>query len=97
MKLMAVLALTAGLAAAPLIQNDTLDASYAQRYETAAFVSKAYQKRVSDLVAAIARKYGLSRRFSETGRPNRTRFSTRFSSQRSSTVVSPFTMSSFVE
>lgn len=46
-----------------------LDASYAQRYEMAAFVSKAYQKRVSDLVAAVARKYGLSRRFSETEEP----------------------------
>ena len=42
-----------------------LDASYAQRYQDQAFVSKAYQKRVSDLVAAVTRKYGLSRRFSD--------------------------------
>jgi DNA repair photolyase len=42
-----------------------LDTSYAQRYETEAFVSKAYQKRVSDLVAAMTRKHGLSRRFSD--------------------------------
>ncbi len=42
-----------------------LDASYAQRYDAGAFVSKAYQKRVSDLVAAVARKYGLSRRFAD--------------------------------
>jgi DNA repair photolyase len=40
-----------------------LDSSYAQRYDAGAFVSKAYQKRVSDLVAAVARKHGLSRRF----------------------------------
>jgi DNA repair photolyase len=42
-----------------------LEASYAQRYETEAFVSKAYQKRISDLVATMTRKYGLSRRFSD--------------------------------
>jgi DNA repair photolyase len=41
-----------------------LDANYAQRYQTAAFVSKAYQQRISNLVAAVTRKYGLSRRFS---------------------------------
>lgn len=46
-----------------------LDASYAKRYETEAFVSRAYQKRVSDLVAAVTRKYGLSRRFAENA-PN---------------------------
>jgi DNA repair photolyase len=39
-----------------------LDASYAKRYETDAFVSKTYQKRISDLVTAVTRKYGLSRR-----------------------------------
>jgi DNA repair photolyase len=42
-----------------------LDASYAKRYETDAFVSKEYRRRVSDLVAAVTRKYGLSRRFVE--------------------------------
>ncbi|MGC2161819.1 MAG: radical SAM protein [Silvibacterium sp.] len=42
-----------------------LDASYAKRYETEAFVSTAYQKRVRELVAAVTRRYGLSRRFSE--------------------------------
>jgi DNA repair photolyase len=52
-----------------------LEASYAKRYETEAFVSKLYQKRVSDLVAAVTRKYGLGRRFSETavGTPRRNR------------------------
>jgi DNA repair photolyase len=50
-----------------------LEASYAQRYETEAFVSKAYQKHVSDLVAAMTRTYGLSRRFSDMPRsPQRT-------------------------
>lgn len=43
-----------------------LDASYARRYEVEAFVSKAYRDRISELVASIARKYGLSRRFSES-------------------------------
>jgi DNA repair photolyase len=42
-----------------------LDASYAKRYETEAFVSTAYQKRVRELVASVTRKYGLSRRFTE--------------------------------
>ena len=46
-----------------------LEANYAQRYETEAFVSRAYQKRISDLVAAVTRKYGLSRRFSGTPNP----------------------------
>ena len=46
-----------------------LEASYAQRYETEAFVSRAYQKRISDLVAAVIRKYGLSRRFSHMPNP----------------------------
>jgi DNA repair photolyase len=43
-----------------------LEAGYSQRYKTEAFVSKVYQKRISDLVAAVTRKYGLSRRASET-------------------------------
>jgi DNA repair photolyase len=43
-----------------------LDASYARRYADAAFVSKAYQKRVSDMVQAVIRKHGLARRFSDT-------------------------------
>jgi DNA repair photolyase len=42
-----------------------LDASYAKRYDESAFVSKAYQKRIGDLVAAVTRKYGLGRRFTE--------------------------------
>jgi DNA repair photolyase len=42
-----------------------LEASYAKRYSEAAFVSKAYQKRMSDLVAAVTRKYGLARRFTD--------------------------------
>lgn len=42
-----------------------LDASYAKRYSEEAFVSKAYQKRISDLVAAVTRKYGLARRFAD--------------------------------
>ena len=40
-----------------------LDASYARRYEDNAFVSKAYQKRVSEMVSAVTRRYGLSGRF----------------------------------
>jgi DNA repair photolyase len=40
-----------------------LDASYAQRYDESAFVSKAYQKRIDDMVEAVTRKYGLGRRF----------------------------------
>jgi DNA repair photolyase len=44
-----------------------LDASYAKRYETEAFVSKAYQKRIGELVAAVTRKYGLSRRLADDG------------------------------
>jgi hypothetical protein len=39
-----------------------LDASYAKRYSEADFVSAAYRKRMSDLVAAVVRKYGLARR-----------------------------------
>ena len=42
-----------------------LDASYAKRYETSAFVTKAYQNRVGDLVAGATRRYGLSRRFAD--------------------------------
>ncbi len=42
-----------------------LDASYAKRYQESAFVSKAYQRRVSDLVAAVTTKYGLGRRSTE--------------------------------
>ena len=38
-----------------------LDSVYAKRYEEA-FVSRAYQKRVADLVAAVRRKYGLGLR-----------------------------------
>jgi DNA repair photolyase len=42
-----------------------LEAGYAKRYATEAFVSKAYAKRVSDMVAAVTRRYGLARRFGE--------------------------------
>ena len=42
-----------------------LDASYAKRYEEA-FVSRAYQKRVGDLVAAVKKKYRLGTRFTDT-------------------------------
>lgn len=42
-----------------------LDATYERRYETKAFVSTAYQKRISDLVAAVTKKHGLSRRFED--------------------------------
>ncbi len=42
-----------------------LDSSYAQRYADAAFVSKAYQKRITDLVLAITKKHGLNRRFTD--------------------------------
>jgi DNA repair photolyase len=41
-----------------------LDALYAKRYEQA-FVSRAYQKRVADLVAAVRKKYRLGVRVSE--------------------------------
>jgi DNA repair photolyase len=42
-----------------------LDSSYAKRYEVAAFVSRAYQERMSDLVAAVTKKYELGRRFTD--------------------------------
>jgi DNA repair photolyase len=42
-----------------------LDGSYARRYDESAFVSRAYQKRVGDLVGAVTRKYGLGRRSTE--------------------------------
>ena len=42
-----------------------LDASYAKRYSEDAFVSRAYQKRMSDLVSAVTRKHGLNRRFTD--------------------------------
>jgi DNA repair photolyase len=42
-----------------------LEAGYAKRYETEAFVSKAYQKRIRELVSAVTHKYGLGRRFDE--------------------------------
>jgi DNA repair photolyase len=41
-----------------------LDASYAKRYEEA-FVSRAYQKRLGDLVAAVKRKYQLGIRYAD--------------------------------
>ncbi len=42
-----------------------LDATYAKRYEESAFVSTAYRKRISDLVAAVTKKYELGRRSSD--------------------------------
>jgi DNA repair photolyase len=45
-----------------------LDASYAKRYAEAAFVSKAYQRRISDLVAAVTEKYQLGPRFAGNSR-----------------------------
>jgi DNA repair photolyase len=44
-----------------------LDAVYAKRYEEA-FVSRAYQKRIGELVTAIKRKYQLGTRFRVEGR-----------------------------
>ncbi len=41
-----------------------LDGSYEKRYAENAFVSKAYQTRISDLVQAVIRKHGLNRRSS---------------------------------
>jgi DNA repair photolyase len=42
-----------------------LDLSYAKRYAEDAFVSRAYQKRMRDLVEAVTRKYRLGRRFTD--------------------------------
>jgi hypothetical protein len=42
-----------------------LEASYKKRYRENAFVSKAYQKRIADLLAAAAKKYGLGQRRGE--------------------------------
>lgn len=39
-----------------------LEASYAERYESDAFVSKAYATRIRDLVRSVARRHGLSER-----------------------------------
>jgi hypothetical protein len=43
----------------------SLEPSYQKRYEENAFVSKAYQQRVADLLAAVVKKYGLGRRREE--------------------------------
>ena len=43
-----------------------LDGIYAKRYEEA-FVSRAYQRRMGDLVAAVKRKYQLGLRYAEAG------------------------------
>jgi len=40
----------------------SLETSYQKRYEENAFVSKAYQKRVADLLATVVMKYGLGGR-----------------------------------
>jgi DNA repair photolyase len=42
-----------------------LEASYEKRYGEGAFVSKAYRKRVSDMLAAVMRKYKLGERYVE--------------------------------
>jgi DNA repair photolyase len=49
-----------------------LDESYAARYDTEAFVSRAYQARVRDLVAAVVAKYGLGHRLTEAILPRDT-------------------------
>jgi DNA repair photolyase len=46
-----------------------LDTAYARRYEEA-FVSRAYQKRVADLVAAVRKKYRLGIRYAEVRMPS---------------------------
>jgi DNA repair photolyase len=43
----------------------SLEPSYQKRYEENAFVSKAYQQRVADLLATVVKKYGLGRRREE--------------------------------
>ena len=52
-----------------------LETSYHKRYDEEAFVSTAYRKRMTDLVAAVIKKHGLSRRsidapWTQEGRPN---------------------------
>ena len=42
-----------------------LEAGYEKRYADDAFVSKAYQQRISDLLAAVIKKYGLGQRRSD--------------------------------
>jgi DNA repair photolyase len=42
-----------------------LETSYEKRYMEEAFTSKAYQKRIADLLSAASRKYGLGRRRGE--------------------------------
>lgn len=43
-----------------------LEATYEKRYADDAFASKAYQKRIADLLAAAVKKYGLGRRRGES-------------------------------
>src|SRR5271165_153840 len=43
-----------------------LDTSYARRYDESAFVSRAYQRRINGLVAAVTAKYGLGRRSTDS-------------------------------
>lgn len=42
-----------------------LEEQYTKRYDTSAFVSKAYQQRMAALVGAVIRKHGLHQRFTE--------------------------------
>jgi len=49
-----------------------LDTSYAKRYAEAAFVSKAYQMRIRDLVAAVTKKYELGRRATDASQARAT-------------------------
>jgi len=42
-----------------------LEEQYAKRYDTSAFVSKAYRERISALVSAVIRKHGLHQRFDD--------------------------------
>ncbi len=48
-----------------------LEQAYAQRYGDRAFVSKAYQERVSAMVRAVVRKHGLDHRFADDLVPER--------------------------
>ena len=51
----------------------TLEVSYEKRYADDAFTSKAYQKRISDMLAAVVKKYDLGKRRAEV-QPLRDKF-----------------------
>lgn len=50
-----------------------LGASYEKRYQENAFTSKAYHKRISDLLAAVIKKYGLGLRRTDWSSPTEVR------------------------